>query len=54
MNAKVKQHLSVPENRINYAFHFLHNFNDTFVDYNKCYNAIAEWSDKLDTSEAHY
>jgi len=54
MNAKVAHHLSIPENRINYCFHFLDNYNDTFVDYSKCYNAIAEWSDKLDTSEAHY
>ena len=47
-------HLSIPENRINYAFHFLYEFGPDFVDYSKCYNAIAEWSDKLDTSEAHY
>jgi len=54
MNAKVKQHLSVPENRLMYAFEFLLNYSPDFVDYSKCYNAIAEWSDKLDTSEAHY
>ena len=52
MNAKVAKHLSVPENRLRYAFDFL--LNPDFVDYSKCYNAIAEWSDKLDTSEAHY
>ena len=51
---KVVQHLSIPENRINYSFHFLHNFGPDFVDYKKCYDAIASWSDKLDTSEAHY
>ena len=54
MNAKVKQHLSVPENRLKYAFEFLLNYSPDFVDYSKCYNAIAVWSDKLDTSEAHY
>ena len=54
MNTKVANHLSIPENRINYSFHFLDNFNDTFVDYKKCYDAIAKWSDKLDTSESHY
>ena len=54
MNTKVAKHLSIPENRINYSFHFLHNFNDTFVDYKKCYDAIAKWSDKLDTSESHF
>ena len=51
---KVQQHLSVPENRLRYAFDFLLNHGPDFVDYSKCYNAIAEWSDKLDTSEAHY
>ena len=54
MNTKVAKHLSIPENRINYSFHFLHNFGPDFVDYKKCYDAIAKWSDKLDTSEAHY
>jgi len=54
MDAKLKQHLSVPENRLRYAFDFLLNHGPDFVDYSKCYNAIAEWSDKLDTSEAHY
>lgn len=54
MNQKVAKHLSVPENRINYSFYFLHNFGYEFVDYKKCYDAIAKWSDKLDTSEAHF
>ena len=54
MNAKLKQHLSVPENRLMYAFDFLFNYGPDFVDYRKWYNAIAEWSDKLDYSEAHY
>ena len=51
---KVVKHLSIPENRINYAFHFLYNFGPDFVEYKKCYDSIANWSDKLDTSEAHY
>ena len=51
---KVVKHLSIPENRINYAFHFLHYFGPDFVEYKKCYDSIANWSDKLDTSEAHY
>ena len=54
MNAKVAKHLSIPENRINYSFHFLDEFGPDFVDYKKCYDAIAKWSDKLDTSEAHF
>ena len=54
MNTKVAKHLSIPENRINYSFHFLHNFGSDFVDYKKCYDAIAKWSDKLDTSESHF
>ena len=54
MNAKVAQHLSIPENRINYSFHFLDEFGPDFVDYKKCYDAIAKWSDKLDTSESHF
>jgi hypothetical protein len=52
MNTKVAKHLSIPENRINYSFHFLDNFGYEFVDYKKCYDAIAKWSDKLDTSES--
>ena len=51
---KVAKHLSIPENRINYSFYFLDNFDYEFVDYKKCYDAIAKWSDKLDTSEAHF
>lgn len=54
MTEKLKQHLSVPENRLVYAFEFLLNFPPDFVDYRKCYNSIAEWSDKLDYSECHY
>ena len=54
MTRAIDRHLSVPENLINYAFYFLYNFGYEFVDYKKCYNAIAKWSDKLDTSEAHY
>ena len=60
MNTKVAKHLSIPENRLRYAFIFLddHGFNpddDCAEEVRiKCYNGIAEWSDKLDTSEAHY
>lgn len=60
MNPKVAKHLSIPENRIKYAFAFLdsHGFNpdDDYAWKTRtlCYNGIAEWSDKLDTSEAHY
>ena len=54
MNTKLQQHLSIPENRINYSFHFLDEFSPEFVDYKKCYDKIAEWSDKLDTSESHF
>ena len=54
MNTKVAKHLSIPENRINYSFHFLDEFGPDFVDYKKCYDAIAKWSDKLDTSESHF
>tara|TARA_B100000085_G_C18406665_1_gene456866 strand:- start:585 stop:749 length:165 start_codon:yes stop_codon:yes gene_type:complete len=54
MTEKLKQHLSVPENRLMYAFDFLLNHGPDFVDYRKCYNSIAEWSDKLDYSECHY
>ena len=54
MTRAIDRHLSVPENRINYAFYFLYNFSYEFVDYKKCYNAIAKWTDQLDTSEAHY
>ena len=52
--------LSQPETRIKYAFEFLddHGF-DPDDDYaeevrTKCYNGIAKWSDKLDTSESHF
>ena len=66
-NAKVRKQkeelnriLSQPETRIRYAFEFLddHGFNpdDDYAEEvrTKCYNGIAEWSDKLDTSEAHF
>ena len=54
MNTKVQQHLSIPENRLKYAFDFLLNFPPDFVEYKKCYDAIALYSEQLDTSEAHY
>ena len=56
MNTKVAKHLSIPENRINYSFHFLSHWDSDspFVDYKKCYDAIAKWSENLDTSESHY
>jgi hypothetical protein len=46
--------LSQPETRIKYAFQFLSNFGDEAESRVKCYNSIAEWSDKLDWSECHY
>jgi len=46
--------LAQPETRIKYAFEFLVDFGDEEESRMKCYNAIAEWSDKLDWSEAHY
>lgn len=46
--------LSQPETRIKYAFEFLNDFGDDEETRKKCYDKIAEWSDKLDTSEAHY
>ena len=52
MTRAIDRHLAVPENLINYAFHFLYNFSYEFVDYKKCYNAIAKWTDQLDTSES--
>ena len=57
---KLDAHLAQPETRIGYAFQFLSDFGfDSVDDYaeeirTKCYNKIAEWSDKLDTTEAHY
>jgi hypothetical protein len=54
MTEQLKQHLSVPENRLMYAFDFLLNHGPDFVDYKKCYDSIAKWSEQLDTSEAHY
>jgi hypothetical protein len=54
MTRAIDRHLAVPENRINYCFHFLDEFSHEFVDYKKCYDKIAEWTDQLDTSESHY
>ena len=57
---KLDRILSQPETRIGYAFEFMNDFGfDSEDDYaeeirTKCYNAIAKYSDKLDTSEAHY
>ena len=60
-NAKVRRQkeelnriLAQPEERIKYAFQFLSDFGDEEESRTKCYNAIAKWSDKLDTSEAHF
>ena len=46
--------LSQPETRIKYAFEFLSDFGDESESRKKCYDKIAEWSEKLDTSEAHF
>ena len=46
--------LAQPETRIKYAFEFLNDFGDDEETRKKCYDQIAKWSDKLDTSEAHY
>ena len=46
--------LAQPETRIKYAFEFLSDFGDEPETRKKCYDKIAEWSDKLDTSESHY
>jgi len=51
---KIDAHLAQPETRIGYAFQFLNDFGDTKECRTKCYNKIAEWSDKLDTSESHF
>ena len=51
---KLERILAQPEERIKYAFQFLSDFGDEEESRVKCYNAIAKWSDKLDTSEAHY
>jgi len=45
-----------PEQRIKYAFEFLKGYvadGDAEMTA-KCYNAIAKYSEQLDTSEAHY
>lgn len=54
--AEIKRVLAQPEQRIKYAFEFLKGY---IVDGDsemtaKCYNAIAKYSELLDTSEAHY
>ena len=46
--------LQQPETRIGYAFSFLNDFGDCEESRAKCYNKIAEWSDKLDCSECHF
>lgn len=46
--------LAQPETRIAYSFEFLNDFSDCEESRSKCYNKIAEWSDKLDTSEYHF
>jgi hypothetical protein len=51
---KLERILAQPEERIKYAFQFLSDFGDEEESRVKCYNAIAKWSDKLDTCEAHY
>ena len=51
---EMERHLSQPETRIGYAFSFLNDFGDCEESREKCYNKIAEWSDKLDTSECHF
>jgi len=51
---EMERHLAQPETRIKYAFEFLNDFGDCEETRAKCYNKIAEWSDKLDTSEYHF
>ena len=54
--AELKRILAQPENRIKYAFEFLKGYvadGDEGMA-KKCYDAIAKYSDQLDTSEAHY
>ena len=46
--------LSQPETRIKYAFQFLNEYGEYEESRKKCYDQIAKWSDKLDTSESHY
>jgi len=60
-NAKVSKQkeelnriLSQPETRIKYTFQFLSDFGDDEQTRKKCYDKIAEWSDKLDTTESHF
>lgn len=51
---ELKRILAQPETRIGYAFEFLSDFGDSEESRKKCYDRIAEWSDKLDCSESHY
>jgi soluble lytic murein transglycosylase-like protein len=54
--AEMKRILAQPEQRIKYAFEFLKGYvadGDQMMAA-KCYNAIAKYSEMLDTSEAHF
>jgi hypothetical protein len=54
--AELKRILAQPEQRIKYAFEFLTGYvadGDAQMTA-KCYDAIAKYSELLDTSEAHY
>ena len=54
--AELKRILAQPEQRIKYAFEFLKGYvadGDQMMAA-KCYNAIAKYSELLDTSEAHF
>lgn len=54
--AEMKRILAQPEQRIKYAFEFLKGYvadGDEMMAA-KCYNAIAKYSELLDTSEAHF
>ena len=54
--AELKRILAQPEQRIKYAFEFLKGYvadGDQMMAA-KCYNAIAKYSEMLDTSEAHF
>ena len=53
MTRAIDRHLSVPENRINYAFYFLHGRSTyEFVDYKSATTVFQSGPDQLDTSEA--
>ena len=51
---KVQQHLSIPENRIRYVYHFLNDHSADFIERKKCYDSLSQWIDKVDSSESHY